>query len=278
MNTLYLKTSHYSQRSGVKEGELDSVNNDFHDCKGIGKGPVFLIGSGSSATDFPIREMSCIPMITMNGAISMFTDAGVRPFFYVCSDKDFCKQQPELFSAAMRDSENVALWDDQLRDLVQIPWGRAYPLKKAERASPLSILIRDAAIVRKHSLFSRRSRDIGFSKDMTLGFFDARTVMYLAIQMAYHLGFDKVFLVGFDLNQTAGRFYETPGCICSPCGLDQHYHSRILPSLELMSKYVMDENFQVFNLSSVSRVPEDIIPRLTIDEVRALLGITGFVH
>lgn len=92
--------------------------------------------------------------------------------------------------------------------------------------------------------------------------------MYLALQLSYHLGFSQVFLVGFDMNQSVGRFYESSSDKCSPCGLDQHYESRILPSLELMSKQVVGSDFQVFNVSDSSRVPHEVIPKLSLDEVR----------
>lgn len=249
--------------------------HDFDACKGTGAGPVFLIGSGASAAQFPIREFSSFPMITMNGAISMFTAAGINPFFYVCSDRDFSRQQPHLFDAAMRRSENVALWDNQISGLKHPPKGRVYALKKARRWSAATLFEQNSELVRKLSLFSKRSKDIGFSKDMGQGFFDARTVMYLALQVAHHIGFNKVFLVGFDLNQSAGRFYETPGARRSPCGLDQHYESRILPSLKLMSSSVVNDDFKVYNLSGTSRVPDDIVPKLNMDEVRHMLGLAG---
>ncbi|AHG41390.1 lipopolysaccharide biosynthesis protein [Pseudomonas syringae CC1557] len=249
---------------------------DFGKCKGIRKGPVFLIGSGRSAKDFPVNEFSDVPMITMNGAFSIFAGTNIQPFFYVCSDRDFPNQQPELFAAALRGSENVGLWEDQFRSSMPKPAGRSYALKKSPRSSAIATLCsREEALVRKLSLWSSRSRDIGFSKDLQLGFFDARTVMYLALQLAYHLGFDNVFLVGFDMNQSAGRFYESSSGKHSPCGLDQHYESRILPSLELMSRHVVGDDFQVFNLSQTSRVPHEIIPKLSIDETRQMLRKTG---
>lgn len=245
---------------------------DFSQCKGVKQGPVFLIASGKSAKDFPIQEFSDVPMITMNGAIAMLAQKGINPFFYVCTDRDFANQQPQLYATAMRTSENVAVWGDQLKTDKPKPRGRAYALKKSPRASLVSTLFkREDTLVRKRSLLSKRSQDIGFSKDLSHGFFDARTVMYLALQVAYHLGFNKVFLVGFDLNQSAGRFYETCSTKRSPCGLDQHFETRILPSLELMSTQVVDENFQAYNLSAVSRVPEEVIPKVSIEDARKML-------
>lgn len=244
----------------------------FSECKNIKSGPVFIIASGKSAKGFPIHEFSTIPMITMNGAISMFINTDIKPFFYICSDSDFPLQQPDLFAAAMQLSENVALGEDQFDDIQSNPSGQAFNLKKAPRASFFTNLLnREKSLIRKTSLLSKRSKDIGFSKDLAIGCFDARTVMYLALQTAYHLGFNKVFLVGFDLNQTAGRFYETAQSNCSPCGLDQHYHTRILPSLKLMSQYIIDDHFQVYNLSSTSRIPTHIIKKISLDDAKQML-------
>ena len=94
---------------------------------------------------------------------------------------------------------------------------------------------------------------------------------YLALQIAYHAGFTKVFLVGVDLDQSAGRFYEKAGAVVSPCNLDDHFHTRILPSFEIMSKYVMDDDFQVYNLSGSSRIPGELVPRVTLDQIDRMI-------
>jgi len=96
-------------------------------------------------------------------------------------------------------------------------------------------------------------------------------VAYLAIQLAFHVGFSKVFLVGVDLDEKSGRFYETKNSTNSPCGLDQHYYTRILPSFELMSKKVMGDDFMVYNLSGISKIPDSVIARVTVAEVEAML-------
>lgn len=103
------------------------------------------------------------------------------------------------------------------------------------------------------------------------GYFDARTVAYLALQVAYHAGFNKVFLVGVDLCPDTGRFYETAQSDKSPCVLDEHMESRILPSFELMAEKVIDADFSVYNLSSTSKLPSSLIPYKSIEEVRQLV-------
>lgn len=82
---------------------------DFADCRNIAHGAAFIIVSGSSAKDFPIEQFADIPMITVNGAISMFMGTGIKPFFYACTDTSFSLQQPELFAYAMRTSQRVAV-------------------------------------------------------------------------------------------------------------------------------------------------------------------------
>jgi KDO transferase-3 len=85
---------------------------DFAECRGGPQGAVLIIASGQSAKDFPLDRFANVPMITMNGAISMFLDAEIKPL-YACTDTDFPRHQPELFAEAMRRSQHVALGEDQ---------------------------------------------------------------------------------------------------------------------------------------------------------------------
>lgn len=250
----------------------DLTPHDFESCRNIESGAVFIIASGASAKSFPLETFAHVPMITMNGAISMFLNTDVKPYFYACTDKSFSEQQPVLFKFAMANSQRVALWEDHVRAAGIRPAGAFYPLSKAERPSWLDALMgRHEALVADHSLLPLRKRPIGFSKDMGEGFFDARTVAYLAIQLAFHVGFNQVFLVGVDLRENAGRFYESADSANSPCGLDQHYHTRILPSLELMAEKVISDEFRVYNLSEGSRIPGSVVPRLSLEEVEKML-------
>ena len=152
----------------------------------------------------------------------------------------------------MRLSRRLALWKDLIRYEALAAGGELYLLTPAPKLSWSELIFGlDKELVRRRKLGTGRNRSLGFSKNLKRGFFDARTVAYLALQIAYHVGFTKVFLVGVDLDQSAGRFYEGTGTVVSPCTLDEHFHTRILPSFEIMSKYVMDDDFQVYNLSEV---------------------------
>lgn len=187
--------------------------------------------------------------------------------------KGFFRQQPELFSQAMRVSQRVALWEEHIWHTTVAPEGELYLLGRATKLSWTDLVFRaDKELVRSRKLGNGRNRTLGFSKNLKRGFFDARTVAYLALQIAYHVGFTKVFLVGVDLNQSVSRFYEGSDTLASPCLLDQHFYTRILPSLEILSKYVVDADFQVYNLSSSSRIPGELIPRVTLDEIDKMIN------
>lgn len=246
--------------------------HDFDECRNTLKGAVFIIASGASAKDFPLEKYADIPFITMNGAISMFTGSGIKPFFYACTDQGFSQQQPELFSQAMRISQRVALWQEHIWHTTVAPEGELYLLGRAPKLSWTDLVFRaDKELVRSRKLGNGRNKTLGFSKNLKRGFFDARTVAYLALQIAYHVGFTKVFLVGVDFNQSVSRFYEEADTLASPCLLDQHFYTRILPSFEILSKYVVSEDFQVYNLSSSSRIPGELIPRVTLDEIDKMI-------
>ncbi|MBO9551989.1 lipopolysaccharide biosynthesis protein [Pseudomonas sp.] len=245
---------------------------DFAACRGIAEGPVFIIASGASAKDFPMQRFANVPMITLNGAISMFPEQGPRPYFYVCTDTGFAHQQPDLYAKAVRLSQRLAIWPDEIESLPVPTKAQIFPLAKAARSRLYDMLFNpDPQVVRSRALWGSRSRSVGFSKDLSQGFFDARTVAYAALQIAFHLGFNQVFLVGVDLDQSVGRFYETSGQAVSRCHLDEAYERRILPSLKLMAEQVVDEHFAVYNLSATSRIPGAVIPKVTLDQAQAII-------
>lgn len=261
--------STFSSQPGVEPGAFCS----FEACRDTQQGPVVILASGASARHFPLAEFAHLPVIAMNGSVAMTAEHGIRPFFYLCTDKSFRQQQPALFATALRDSERLALWPEQYAD-AEVPASTAcYALHKADAPGLLGGLRGHGdSYVCSRALWSKRARSIAFSKDLAQGFYDARTVAYVALQLAYHLGFDKVLLVGVDLDQTAGRFYESGQGQRSPCGLDQHWDSRILPSLTLMAREVVNEHFQVYNLSATSRIPAELIPKVDLRQARRIAG------
>lgn len=250
------------------------MGSAFSSQKNAYRGAVLILASGPSAAEIDIHRWAHLPIITMNGAVTKLLEASIQPLYYVCSDRSFQEQQPALYKAAVAQAQRLALWPEDIDRLPSRYAGKAYALRKAPRASFRDYFGRDQSqAVRLVSPFSKRARDIGFSKDMDYGIFDVRTVAYICLQLAYHLGFDEIYLAGVDLNVQAPRFYERAPGQSAPCGLDQHLQTRILPAMELAAKAMTAEGRRVVNLSQHSLIPEEVFPRGYLQQVELELAI-----
>ena len=234
------------------------------------RGPVLLLASGPSAGALDLAAWQDIPLITMNGAIAKLAGSALRPLFYVCSDLSFAEQQPDLYRQGLERSTRLALWPEAIQALPADLAAKAHALHRAPATRLEHHLgVEQEQAQRASTLFSRRARDIGFSRDLDYGIFDVRTVAFIALQLAYHLGFSEIYLAGVDLDTQAPRFYEDGRTPASPCGLEQHLHSRILPGLQVMQSVMRASGRQVFNLSTRSRIPAELIPRVDLATVEA---------
>ncbi len=216
----------------------------------------------------------------MNGVIARFSQASVRPLFYLCDDQGGVRERQQLVLEGIRFSSHAALGYNALKVLMQASPDAVdaadLRVNRPMLGAPLSgrrfawSASGNAELQCGFSLFKRKPNRIGFSRNMTLGYFGGRTIPYAAVQLAFHLGFNRVFLVGMDLNTQTGRFYEQAD-EALPSRLDDDYEDYILPSFQLMAKRVVGNGFQVFNLSANSRLPSAVIPKIDLAQFEALL-------
>lgn len=96
-------------------------------------------------------------------------------------------------------------------------------------------------------------KPIGVSLNIENGFVEAGTVAFVAAQLAYTLGAEKINLYGIDLiNSSQPRFYESKDD-AAPCKLDKAITDRIVPSFDLMGKVYNQHGTKVINKSPVSK-------------------------
>lgn len=259
---------------------ISAANQDFAALRGTQHGPVLLLASGPSASELCLEAWRDVPVITMNGAIAKLANSTIEPLFYVCSDLSFALQQPELYALGLERAQHLALWPEAIEGLSASLRLKAHALKRAPSTRLEHYLgVERHQAQRVYTLLSRRARNIGFSRNLDYGIFDVRTVAFIALQLAYHLGFTEIYLAGVDLNAQAPRFYERSTGLRSPCGLDEHLHSRILPGLRVMQVVMAAEGRRVFNLSRSSRIPARLIPLADLAAVEAAwLGLPGRQH
>lgn len=245
---------------------------------------VFLLASGPSLRDFPIEQYKSHAFMAMNGSILFCEAHQITPLFYLCDDFGFFSNRKELFLKGCTLASNLATNLHILRgvhaaDPTILARTRIFLMERVNRQFGVPRqpdrrfawrIKADKDLFNTFSLFSPRKSKIGFSGNLDKGYFSARTIPYAALQIAYTLGFTKVFLVGMDLQAGAGRFYESASNGL-PSVLDEHYHDYILPSFEVVRNKVVTQRFQVFNLSQQSRLPHAVIPKITLNQLDALL-------
>lgn len=259
--------------------------NDFSALKGRFSGALFIIASGPSVNEFPMRRYRDVPMIAVNGSIARFIDEGMEPLFYLCDDKGVAARKGHAVAEGIRRSANAALSRSAYSEVAKhspqvLHADSLFLLERVNRALGRAAISdrRFAWSIRNDpdyevtwSLFRQKPNRIGFSRDMARGYFNGRTIAYAALQLAYHLGFNKVILVGVDMTPESGQFYDPKGEVV-PSRLGDDYEDYILPSFSLMAQKVLCAAFGVYNLSSNSRIPGSVVPKIDLEELDRLLG------
>lgn len=258
---------------------LSITPQSFEQSRGRHRGAVVILASGPSARDFPLADCP-FPVIAVNGSVLSFEGLAVKPFYYLCDDVNFAMSRPEVLAKGISSAEHVALSDlcflEADRRGIPLPQDKSYfLLERVNRMNgqrPLSdrrfawSIRRDEELHSEFSLWRRKPNRIGFSCNFAKGYFCARTIAYVGVQLAFHLGFSKVFLVGVDLNPSAGRSYREDKVL--PSTLDEDFEGYILPSFRfLRQRIIQPGRFEVFNLSLSSRLPEQLIPRLALNHI-----------
>lgn len=255
--------------------------SSFAQTRGTHKGTVVVLASGPSARDFPLADCP-YPVIAVNGSVLMFEGLSAKPFYYLCDDVNFAKNRAGALAKGLVSAEHVALSDLCFMEVekkgIVFPQDKPYFLlervNRMNDQAPLTdrrfawSIRHDRELRSDFSLWRRKPNRIGFSRNFAKGYFCARTIAYVGTQLACHLGFSRVCLVGVDLNPRAGRSYQER--VALPSTLDEDFDGYILPSFRFLRQHIIRPGrFEVFNLSPDSRLPADLIPRLALDELFA---------
>jgi KDO transferase-3 len=280
-----LALEHNEKYRYLHEGTLSIPLQNFGECRNTASGDLFLLASGGSAASFPIAQYARFPFVAMNGSIKRLVEENIPPLFYLCDDENFVQSRPDLAVLGARHAQHVAMKLKCFQVLHEfypevLQGKHLYLLERVNRHHDRKALsdrrfawsIRnDPDFVSRFSLFRQKINRIGFSRNMQKGYFVGRTIVYAATQLAYFLGFRRIFIVGMDLKASAGRFYEQPQNAL-PTTLDEDFNKFILPSFKIMKENIIDkEDFKVFNLSPDSRMPASVLPKIDLEQFNELL-------
>ncbi|MFV3371529.1 lipopolysaccharide core biosynthesis protein [Pseudomonas sp. NY15435] len=273
-------------RRWLSDGNVQVPIVPFGECRGRYQGSVFVLASGPSAGEFPLARYADWPIIAMNGSIVRCVDEQITPFFYICDDPGFVRDRPDLARLGARSATHLAMSLNCFQELhrhdptVLAQRANVLLLERVNRRHGMAVLSdrsyawsirKDPDLICGFSLLRKKTNRIGFSCDMSKGYFGARTIPFAATQLACHLGFSQVFIIGMDLNKSIGRFYET-GAAALPSSLDEDFEDYILPSFRIVAEQVSSRYpLRLFNLSPDSRLPASVVPKVQPTQLDALL-------
>jgi len=241
------------------------------------EGSVFIVGSGPSVNDIDFSVLKNKTLFGVNGSINIFNSNELTPDFYAVTDPDFFEHRFDLVEDIIRSKNpcffsysgisRICEYNPELLHLGNIYLteiiNRQYSIPRLEHSQFIRHIKSDPSIILPSS---PRDDDnvVGFSKDMTKGIFCSRTILYRAIQIAYSMGYRRIYLLGMDLGyqDKNPRFYEEGGS-SRPTKLEKDYVPYILPSFEVAAGLMKKHEIEIYNVSDKSRLPASIIPRIS---------------
>lgn len=240
----------------------------------------FIVTSGPSLAQVDFRCLRGRVCFGVNGSIVKAEEADVPFQYHMVLDRNFVRDRFELVETAIRSGSQcifsfVALSEIGERDPHLLAHDNLFLLRQLNvvygqpKMNPAAF---DDWAVRQPGLHLHPEAPhqrgwVGFSTRPDLGAFSGQTVAFSALQVAWWLGYRRIFILGMDLGGNGGyaRFYET-GEAAAKTRLDQDFEPYILPSFELAGRLCREQGREVYNVSPSSRLPAEAVPKLTFEE------------
>lgn len=223
----------------------------------------YILGSGPSIKK---QDLSCLrdkPVITLNGSITAAKQYNLKPILHCIIDATFICNKFSILQNNLPPQVPLGLSPSVLKALV---WYVPELLKNHPvylLLNPLEIFPYPSKTVKELNtdyFITNDNKNSAFSIFPQAGLFDGGTVMSIAIQLSYYMGFKKTFLLGLDIsNANQPRFYEKQGQQLK-CGLLDDYENKILPFMTLTANIFNKTGRLIYNCSPVSKLPYSIIP------------------
>lgn len=247
-----------------EEGSVVLEAQPLHALKGVFKGRANLLLSGPSVKGLsrPV-VLAESDLICVNGSPSIY-DASIPDMrIYHVNDATFIRNDIDRFIRFSKKAEFTiidyrAVYEllrlaperlhDETKWIIYDSWG--YPLNNA-----LGDIPRLAKVPEYQGIY--------ISNDLRLGLAVGGTVAYTGAQVAWHGGYDSLYMYGLDLTNSGRSYSETSA---QPQMLDKSYERVIVPAFELFVREAMATGFQVYNCNPNSRLPSSILPHLGLNE------------
>lgn len=237
---------------------------------------LWILATGPSIKPLELDKLRDLPVMGVNGAIAVCHQHKITPLYYVITDRDFFKNRMDLVREAVNSGAHCFFSFDGISHICQqqpelLKTGKISLLETVNRyyATPKlplcqlqPILTNDPDIVIPNVF----SKEIGWSNAPAKGVFTAKTVAYIACQIAASLSPQNIFILGMDLTSdksAPNRAYDE-GKNAQPTSLQADYPNFILPSFQLIPD--LNLSSKIWNLSLDSRLPTGILPKISFDQ------------
>jgi len=176
----------------LKEGyqrKLAALKNHHYRC------PVVLLAPGSSIQQLDPQAIAKFVVITCNGSYQYLNDHGIEPDYHIIEDRNELKRRSQEWSGMKTGVKMTSL---ENADLV--------------KATANTLFFK----TNRHPLDSYFWNDLPrpFSRDFATVAYMGGTILYVMLQLAYHLGANPIILLGVD--HTYGKLIEALGVKVTP--------------------------------------------------------------
>lgn len=166
----------------------------------------FIIGNGPSLNDLDLTKIGNTPAIGVNG------------IFYKCEEVDWW---PRYYTV-----EDSSVMKENLERIVAFPAEEKFFPSIYNRFHPHDENVN--FFVMNRGFYEAKSPNFGvprFSTDFAQRAYCGQTVTYINMQLAFHMGFTEVYLIGMDFSYVIPKEFEKQGDMIVSTGDDpNHFH------------------------------------------------------
>lgn len=238
-------------------------------------GSVLLTATGPSISTIDFITFPVMPSVGVNGAWHL--NKLINFDIYIIVDMLFIDKKTEILKEII-EKNNLILFTTmhgiiklidrfslkQIKCQLAVIEDKCYPIykPKIKKDHLYDVFSGDKGII-----FSEENKGIAFNFDIRNGIFDAGTVIYWCLQILAYLGFDRINIIGLDMNNfSCPRFYETKNEML-PSFLAEKLDNLIIPAFKLARDALDQRNIEVINLSPQSAIPSSIFSKMDYKDV-----------
>lgn len=198
----------------------------------------YIVASGPSATNINYNLICNADIMAVNGSFNILKNI-VNPEYYFVTDSDFLTRDKnaKTFCSAVNASKCFITYQP-----IRKPIKRTF-----EKCNNKNIYLIDHA-----------ESEAGFSTKKENPIPHNWTVVSSAVQLAYQLGYNNVFISGLDLTSEKRCYHEK-----NPCNSRIDKDFKVIENFFKITRSICDnEEFKVYNLSQSSKLRSSIIPKI----------------